>query len=48
MLPFTGFLSVVGADVLIIDWELVDIVIRWVGSCIVFDLVVAVKKSLKL
>jgi hypothetical protein len=25
---FHGFLSVVGADVLIIDWELVDIVIR--------------------
>ena len=49
MLPFTGWglMTVVGGDVLIISWELVDIVLRSVSSCIVFVLVVAVKESLK-
>ena len=46
MLPFTGFMSVVNGNVLIIDWEVVGIVLRLVGSCVVFDLV-AVKESLE-
>jgi len=39
-------MSVVNGDVLIIDWEVVGIVFRLVGSCVVFDLV-AVKESLE-
>ena len=39
-------MSVVNGDVLIIAWEVVGIVLRLVGSCVVIDLV-AVKESLE-